>query len=1439
MGRLQFPTVALGLNTKKRPTKIPLGACQSGSKNFILDRDVLATAPGYKTIVTQRPDSYSYKLSGQNWRGETTATGSLVGLNAGTRTIEVVFRIDRMQGVQVLLYRGQGEDAGVRYAAHGGSFTQLGWMLEVAEGKVLWTLTAGGATLYQIQAGTTAVQPGVWYHTALKKVGTTYTTYLAVVGSAPSVFTSGVAGPNAINDTTSMNFYVGAMPLNTAATPTSAASTDTELMQFQTHGVVQEVRIWSTARTDQEIEDNNDVEVSTSATGLIAYYRLTGDATDTYFKSPNTGTAGSGSGEAPVLYLEPRRGTWLDSGHILGNPLTGYTYSLDFDGMDDAIEVKDSYLYRKPTSTSDNELSLDERFFFHARLRVSRLTDRQCIWHWTHVPDDEFGSIIARKATAATASGTTGTANEEFTAYLEIKDVGAGVYQFAGVVGYDATGTGYRQTTVVSNIGGGIVVGTEYNVTFCMNFSADASGGASVLFVNSGSTSAAYTANYQVPRGSPDFPDGSFRKYAMSIGRGIYRVRSLGNEPYDPDSVDIEYDYTKSFNGVIAQVAIGAYDAITSSSGTSVSANIAQQIHDILQNATTMSRDLVGSVTARFFSAWSMNVGAGATIEDFGLVGNPLELKFDSNHRWGKSGITTSAKEKILGAFTHTYRTPTGDVRKSIVVAGGSVYDANLTTGALTWIDDGIRNDNKNRFSAMKFQDSLVLCCGGVSGNYTLWKDQVFPLSIEAPSGTLAIGLQDQISDDAVLKRGEYMYGFAFYSAFQDKWSPIGITATVNIRCDKANVAMGTIAEMNQTYAKLPTVISGANGKEPFGVTASAGKKYVNVRSYLSTEATPNDKIVVVGYNNSDVHPFMNDSSDATAVEWANLFEAYAPRAWTEVLPEGRISVNSRFIGSTARLRLNDGTTSVVNNDWNSGGGGTVTASGTGISSHGIALPYSFDPQVTHLGIFRTVAGGSLLQLVAQVPNGTQSFVDTIPDSELRAPIADLTQQEIPAARYVVDFGGRAMFFGDDLAPYRLYISDIAKPWSTITGNIVDLLDGTTLEITGVGRSENMLTVFKNDTLFVFTPTGNDDFPFRVEVRQRDVGGVAPFGIANVDSLFFYPNERGIYSFDTNASVYRSEAVEDEWLGVAAANYSIISAVHDRPHMTVMFAAPSGDSVNSSGQVINDMVFVYDYSKPRGDDGIFYGWSIWDGMYVDQFFTLQDANDVNRIYFTTPEGHLCQFDVGTNFGVDTLTSRTPATGAGTFNTTTVTVAQATLANLPEGYLGLPITVVDATDATGATRATRMCKADTNIGGGFTELTLDHAITNFTPAQADTVLVGSIEFVWKSADFSAVGTDKVTEVKKIHVQATPQSPSATPEVKMLNGYGLQDETGPGVEVSTNDAFTNQAYDALLSFTYGRGRRHSVRFYSRGPDKPLEIISLGVELTDDDSRGKFGE
>ena len=78
----------------------------------------------------------------------------------------------------------------------------------------------------------------------------------------------------------------------------------------------------------------------------------------------------------------------------------------------------------------------------------------------------------------------------------------------------------------------------------------------------------------------------------------------------------------------------------------------------------------------------------------------------------------------------------------------------------------------------------------------------------------------------------------------------------------------------------------------------------------------------------------------------------------------------------------------------------------------------------------------------------------------------------------------------------------------------------------------------------------------------------------------------------------------------------------------------------------------------------------------------KDANDVNRIYFTTPEGHhLCQFDVGTNFGVDTLTSRTPATGAGTFNTTTVTVAQATLASLPEGYLGLPITVVDATDGT--------------------------------------------------------------------------------------------------------------------------------------------------------------
>ena len=236
-----------------------------------------------------------------------------------------------------------------------------------------------------------------------------------------------------------------------------------------------------------------------------------------------------------------------------------------------------------------------------------------------------------------------------------------------------------------------------------------------------------------------------------------------------------------------------------------------------------------------------------------------------------------------------------------------------------------------------------------------------------------------------MLKRGEYMYGFAFYSAFQDKWSPIGITATVNICCDKANVAMGTIAEMNQTYAKLPTVISGANGKEPFGVTASAGKKYVNVRSYLSTEATPNDKIVVIGYDNSDVHPFMNDSSDATAVEWANVFEAYAPRAWTEVLPEGRISVNSRFIGSTARLRLNNGSNERREQRlelWRWSNGQRVRYRYLRPRDRAAVL---LRPAGDAPGIFRTVAGGSLLQLVAQVPNGTQSFVDTVPDSELRA----------------------------------------------------------------------------------------------------------------------------------------------------------------------------------------------------------------------------------------------------------------------------------------------------------------------------------------------------------------------------------------------------------------------------------------------------------------------
>jgi hypothetical protein len=138
-------------------------------------------------------------------------------------------------------------------------------------GDVQWRATIGASGDDRICGGT--LIPGHWHHVAGTYDGSAFILYL----DGDEVANVARSGSVAVND---LDLVIGNSP------------------QFARpfDGAIDEVRIWNVARTQQQIMDAMDIELTGTETGLAAYYRFNdatgqtvGDATD----NNNTGALGT------------------------------------------------------------------------------------------------------------------------------------------------------------------------------------------------------------------------------------------------------------------------------------------------------------------------------------------------------------------------------------------------------------------------------------------------------------------------------------------------------------------------------------------------------------------------------------------------------------------------------------------------------------------------------------------------------------------------------------------------------------------------------------------------------------------------------------------------------------------------------------------------------------------------------------------------------------------------------------------------------------------------------------------------------------------------------------------------------------------------------------------------------------------------------------------
>lgn len=1359
----------------------------------------------------------------------------------------------------------------------------------------IWRRTSAGAT-ESIPFGDLVtpleIVPGAYYHAAAVRDNgaARWTFYVHQVGTAAgagSLSTAGAASATMRDSGDIWDISVGGIGT------INAASRDEDYSVGTFQGIIQELRIWNSVRSAANLESADDRQLTTAEqanANLVAYYPLLGStATSRYFFSPSKGTAGGGAGQAPILELRPAAMTWISTSNTLfGSPLVG-TGSGRLDGRESGIIIKNSYRYLTGIKDGDSQLKHRDEYKISMRVKPTRAIDGATALHWVRVPSSVFTSTgfpVGIPAAGATATETPATSDGVMR--LMLHDVGAGVLQFTAIVWVDNAGTP-EAYMVTSNVGGGVLSGTSYAVTMAYSRSANTW---SLLVDSNAAVTIALPAGHKI-LASPDEPDGSGYKYLMVLGRGIEQVRTSNTNTFDPNAVDATYNFTLTWDGLIDQVVI-AGEAIQ---GSSAYATPTTAFHAFLATREVTKAN-VNSLHAIMLSAWTFEDRDGEEIKDIGVVGNHIAIKEDPGHTHGRSGITTTFRRAIRGIFDHHYRSTTGPVRKRIAIAGGTVYEIPNAYGALTPLTDGFRNDDDRRISGARYLDGLLLACGSKGGNYHLVEDQLYRAAIEPPSGILPFGLSDQINKKGKLLKGFYKYALTFYSAITGKRSPVGIVAGVDIKTRRATVEMGTTAEINQTYPKTSRaeaggsfwkVAGGSDNKEPFDfsyATIAPNSGRFRFAGWYGTstnlDSTLNDfqedwweEQPIRGANadrrakkrmayfktpldGSDIkNPIIGNIEEVSADECESIVtDAAKDRVFLTQREDGRIILNSCVAGGEhtdsggraygAYLWVGDfnpATHAAVTIaggviDWDVSAFASLDAgtnyTGTGTISHGMKLPYSSDPQVTHLEIWRTLADGDDFRLAARVENGTPNWKDTVEDEDLTGEILDISIGSPPSVQYVSEVAGRYLWVAPIGNEQRAYFSNTARPWEVPAQNVVDFLDGTSLPITGIAGIQGITAVFKADTLFALIPPSNPLVPFDIQVRYRDIGCLSHFGIVQCDGRLVFPGERGFYVFDSSNADYISNVIEPTWHAFPGVYKTSMVGFWDRDRDTVNWGIASTVTLKS-GVGVPDVGASWCTTAPVTPEGDPTGWGALTGLQISYACAIQDANNTRRVFFSDEYGYVYEWGVGTNYGVGTLTTRAVAvTVAGT---TTFSVPKVTsYVTLPEGYRGFFVTWQNPTGG----REQRQVISD-DLGGVNASITVDHAFSGLGPQVGDTVTFGSIEAQATFGEFSPGGPEGVHEWTSTWWRQVKQTTSGTWDMLWLGLGGvnspLNEQTAAFSILSPTQTLTgisNQRVDSKAA-TAARGRRLTMLIRSLGADRPfmLRDMSWEVRPTNDDA------
>ncbi len=195
--------------------------------------------------------------------------------------------------------------------------------------------------------------------------------------------------------------------------------------------------------------------------------------------------------------------------------------------------------------------------------------------------------------------------------------------------------------------------------------------------------------------------------------------------------------------------------------------------------------------------------------------------------------------------------------------------------------------------------------------------------------------------------------------------------------------------------------------------------------------------------------------------------------------------------------------------------------------------------------------------------------------------------------------------------PSRFYFSGLRDitSWSLLDFYEISKDDGE--EITGFKVLGDRLVVYKTNSIYIVSFTGNADIPFVINKTNSHVGCIAPYSIQEINNGHVYLAYDGVYFFDGNNSYKLSDKISNTILGYSQANFAnAVSMYQKNKNRYWLSFATSSD---------NDRVITWDSFNNA--------WSLYTGMNPSAMAIFLVDGVEERPYFGDYSGFVYRADV--------------------------------------------------------------------------------------------------------------------------------------------------------------------------------------------------------------------